>query len=331
MALPAAVQRALDAADATLQSANAPQQVPPTKPTVTLEELAQQPAANAAVSNMPEPPAITEPQAPAPTTAPAATVDDKSWEARYKTLQGLFNKQSQEVPALRQQVSDLTAKLQEAIDGLNAAAKAKQENPQPAKTVVEPADVEAFGQDLVDMVARVTSRAVADLQATAANIVGRVEQLEERVNGATQVATATAEERFFDRVTALVPDWEELNTDERFLAWLAEADPLSGQPRHNALSHARQTLDANRAAAVFKLFKATLPQAPTSSPVEKQVSPRATQATPAPTATQKPVITQQQVNAFYADVRRGVYAGRPDEAARIERVINEALAEGRIR
>ena len=76
---------------------------------------------------------------------------------------------------------------------------------------------------------------------------------------------------------------------------------------------------------------AAQPQAPKSNPVDKQVSPKAA-ASAAPTATDnKPVITQAQIKAFYDDVAKGLYRGRPQEMQQIEAKINAAIAEGRVR
>jgi hypothetical protein len=127
----------------------------------------------------------------------------------------------------------------------------------------------------------------------------------------------------------LVPNWEEINTNDAFLAWLGEVDPVYGQPRQAALNAAQQALNSDRAANVFKAFMATLPQTPKSNPVDKQVSPKAAAST-APTPTEKPVISQKQVTDFYNEVAKGKYRGREQEAARIEAAINAAMAEGRI-
>jgi hypothetical protein len=62
----------------------------------------------------------------------------------------------------------------------------------------------------------------------------------------------------------------------------------------------------------------------------KQVSPKGS-ATAAPAPTDKPIITQKQVEAFYHDVATGRYRGRDAEVQRLEQMINEAMAENRIR
>lgn len=312
MALPPQIQAQVDAADATLAALNKP-----AEDLQTQDPTPDQPA-----------PKEVEPQPQAAAPAPTAPQPDP-WEHKYKTLQGRYNS---DVPKLQAQVSELKTQLETAIAKLEEVAKpAVQEK----KPVADPQDVEAFGQDLVDMVQRVAERmfggAAAESQRQAAAFEQRLVKLEGALKGTTETVAMTAEQAFFDRLTKLVPNWEEINVNQAFLAWLAEVDPVYGQPRQAALDVAQQSLNSDRAANVFKAFKATLPQAPKSNPVDKQVSPKAA-ASAAPTGTEtKPVITQAQIKAFYDDVAKGLYRGRPQEVQQIEAKINAAIAEGRVR
>lgn len=335
MALPQSVQAQLDAAEATLKGMNTPpQETPPSEqPVVSLEELAKRPANEpVAESNQPVPPVNSEPPAPEP--KPQPKTDDpnsETWANRYRTLQGVFNA---EVPKLQRANQELSNQVQEVLRRLDDMAKVKQEPHQPVKPVVDPADVETFGADLVDMVNRVAGRAIGDLMNQVVDMAGRVAAMEQHLHGANQAIAATAEDRFFDHLARAVPDWETVNQDPGFIAWLQEADPVYGVPRGEVLQTARSRLDAVRAVAVFNAFKATVtpPQEPAKSPsVEKQVSPRASNASPPPAPREKPILTQAQVAKFYDDVRRGVFRNREAEMQHIELVINEALAEGRVR
>lgn len=323
MALPRSVQAQLDAANATLEAINAQ----PQDPSIELEALAapETPPAEPA----PPPPVSANPPPPSP-PPPAPPADDTVWEHKYKSLQGRFNAL---VPELQNQVKTLQSDLQTAIERLNAAAETKKK-PEPVEPTVDPADVETFGADMVDMVKRVAERmfggVAREMQTQAADLTDRIARLEEALQGTSKAVAATAEERFYDRLAELVPEWEKINVDPAFLAWLGEDDPIHG-PRQNALQQAHQALNVNRTAAVFKAFLSTVPQAPKSSAVDKQVSPQASAATTPPAPTNKPILTQKQVTDFYASVRRGEYRSRPDEQRRIEQIINEALAEGRIR
>lgn len=314
MALPRSIQAQVEQANATLEALNKP------------PEQQQPDAQTAAPPSEPEP---QEPSPPAPVEPPAQAPQPDQWEHKYKTLQGLFNR---EVPTLQTKVKDLEAKLSDAIDRLNKAAEAPKPS-EPETPVADPKDVENFGSDLVEMVQRTAERmfgrAADELQAQAARFEQRLAQLEQALQGTTTAVAATAEQAFFDRLTKLVPDWEQTNANDAFLAWLAEVDPILGQPRQAALDAAQQSMNADRAAAVFKAFTATRPAAPRSNSVDRQVSPKGN-ATPTPQPEQKPILTEKQIVAFYDARRRGEYRGREQEAAQVEQMINLAIAEGRV-
>jgi hypothetical protein len=315
MALPKAIQAQVEQAEATLAAMNQPAPEAEAQGDVLV------------ATNQPE--QVVEPP-PQAATQQAPTPQPDQWEHKYKTLQGRYNS---DVPQLQNKVKDLETQLQTAIAKMNEVAK--QEKPAEKKPVADPQDVEAFGADLVDMVQRVAERmfggVAREFQEQVARFDQRLAQLEQGLQGTTQTVAMTAEQAFFDRLTKLVPNWEEVNTNEAFLAWLGDVDPVYGQPRQAALNAAQQSLNAERVANVFKAFMATMPQTPKSNPVAKQVSPKAAAST-APTGTDnKPIFTQAQVKAFYDEVAKGLWRGRQQEAQQVEARINAAMAEGRIR
>jgi len=320
MALPRSIQAQLEQANAVLAQANTPPQEP-AAPQPTAEIAPEVPEVQ---QQAPEPTASTETQAQS--TQPQPDV----WEHKYKTLQGLFNR---EVPTLQNQVKDLRTQLETAVARLNEAADAKAKPSEPAAPVADPRDVENFGSDLVEMVQRTAERlfgrAASELQGQAARFEQRLAQLEQALQGTHETVAMTAEQSFFDRLTKMVPDWEQINANDAFLAWLAEVDPVYGHPRQSALNAAQQSMNAERAAAVFKAFTATQPVAPKPNAVAKQVSPKAA-ATAAPTSQTKPILTEKQVVDYYNAKRRGEYRGQEAEVQRIEAMINLAIAEGRV-
>lgn len=327
MALPQRVQDQLAAAEAALNQANG---TPPAgaSPEVDLAALAAAPTPEPAKV---EPPVPTEPPAPA---KPLDAAPEETWESRFRSLQGLFN---QQVPLLQNQVKDLTAKYQSAIDAVEKLQVTQQNKPTPpAQPALDPKDAENFGEDLVQMVLRVANASLAGVaqkvDSVVASFESRLVELEKGVKGATQTAAISAEQSFFDRLTKGVPDWEAVNADARFLAWLQEVDPVYGQPRQAALNVAQQNLDVARAVAVFNAFKATLPApaAPKNDALDRQVTPRSTASNPPPSQ-DKPILSQRQVADFYDSLRKGAFTGRQQEARNIENAINLAIAEGRVR
>lgn len=331
MALPQRVQAALEEAEAQLAQLNQPAPDPgadadTAAPVVTDDAPAAAPAAQS------EPPAPEPQQAPAP--APVATpaqppaTPEATWEQRYRTLQGMERANAerfrQRENQLAQQVNDLTQQLE--------ALRKPTQPPAPASDVTAK-DAEVFGSDLVDMVQRVVNSTFGHM---AQQFDARLTAMEQHLQGTHNAVAQTADQVFADRLAALVPDYEAINVNQGFLDWLADVDPVYGVPRQAALTSAAEARDVNRVAAVFNAFKATLtPPVPTPAPtpastLDRQVAPRTSAAAPT-TPSAKPVFSAAEVNAFYQDVRRGVYRGREDEALQREAAFNEALAEGRIR
>lgn len=321
MALPAAIQAQVEQADKILAAMNAP---PPDSaaPGVTPDQEAQP----AQASSVPQ----AEARPPEPVQQ-AAPVDDQ-WERKYKSLQGIFNK---EVPSLQGQVKDLTARLEQAVAQLDAVRQTKPEE-KPHKPEADPQDVETFGSDLVDMVQRVSLKALGQVaqrvDAEFSKLSQRLTDVEKRLAGTTQTVVMTAEEKFFERLAQAVPEWEAINTNDRFIGWLQEVDPIYGVPRKVALDNARDQLDVTRVINIFRAFAGPATSAPAApSPVDKQVSPRAGAGNSAPAQVTKPVFTQKQIADFYNDVARRKYVGREKDAAALEAEINAAIAEGRVR
>lgn len=316
--LPQRVQAQLEAADALLQRANPPEQTP--EATTPPAEPQQH-----------EPPAAQADPAPVVETPSQPSTPQVNWEHKFKTLQGLFNA---EVPKLQNENKTLKSQLtelQQAVDQLKQGAV--KETPSQS-AAVDPRDVDAFGADLVGMVQRVVQASLASVgakvDATVVSFEKRLAAAEQALRGTSETVAVTAEEMFFNRLSAAVPDWESVNADQRFLDWLGEVDPLMGQPRQAALDAAQKTLNAQRAVAVFQAFKATLPQTQKANPLDKQIAPKPS-APVAPTQQAPQVVEQSYITNFYSEMAKGKWRGREAEAKGIEDQINRAIAEGRVR
>lgn len=316
--LPKRIQEQLDQANALMSAATQAQADP-------------QPAAQV-VEPAPVAPVVAEPVAQAPAPAPEVRPADpeEKWEARYKTLQGMHNKNMEDMKARVRAVEQQNEQL--------AAQLTAQKNAPVPSANPDPKYAEVFGQDLVEMVQRVAEQM---LGTAAKQIDDRMSAIEQKLTGTTKAVVQTAEEMFLTRLKEQVPDYVEVNANPDFLGWLAEIDDVYGVPRQDALTRAADALDAERVAKVFKAFKAlrtpapqpsTEPAAPVrnvQSELERQVAPSTVASNPVPTA--QPVrFRVADVTAFYENLRLGKYRGRDQEAAAIEAQINLALAEGRI-
>lgn len=317
MALPKAIQRQAD--EAAAAEAAISQQVDPT--TVVMDDPAQLLPANEPVSAQPQP---VEPPPPAPPPA-----DD--WQQKYKSLQGMFAQKTGELQAQNKQYESQFAQMQKQIDALSQTRK---QDEQKANATADPKDVENFGADLIEMVQRYAERVFQGMAdqfgGKAAELDGRLSSLEQQVTGVATRTNTNLEQQFYATLNTLVPDWEQVNQDSRWLAWLADTDPVYGAPRQAALDDAHQRMDVQRVANVFKAFKAAHPVKQPSS-MANQVAPNGAAAASPSAQSVKPVFTSKFVEKFFNDVARGHYARREAEAAQIEAEIDAAAKEGRIR
>lgn len=316
MALPQRVQKQLDQADALLKQINAPEPAP--APSAAPDSTPAPVAADAA----PPAPAPVEPApAPAPTPPVPSALEQEfnELQQRYRSLQGIHRSKDEQIAHLQAEMLQLQERM-----------KAPETRPEPA---IDPNDAETFGADLVNMVKRVAETMFG---AAAKAFDDRIRAVESRLEGTHNVVARTAEEVFYDRLGAQVPDYKAVNVDQGFLSWLAQTDPVYGVPRQEALNNAAAALDVDRVANVFKAYKATLAPAPAPAPraqasLEKQIAPSGAASAPPPAAAGgKPLHTVAEVQAFYRAVQSGQFRGRDEEAARMEAMFNAALAEGRI-
>lgn len=275
------------------------------------------------------------PESVTPPAEPAAQGADKAeYEAlkqRYRTLQGMYNA---EVPKLQTQNRELAARVTQMEQLLaTAAAPATQKQAAP---VVTQADIDEYGESL-DVMRRVYQEQNAALMDEIASMRSTIQQLQSNVvpevQRVAQKQAESVEQQFWADLERQVPHWKTVNNDPAFHEWLLQTDPLTGVQRQVFLEDAQRSADAGRVANVFNIWMSqTKPAKPNgaASELQKQVAPGRSRAT---VPTQQSVgkeFTRAEVRAFYSDVAKGVYAGREDERAAVERDIFSAQAEGRI-
>lgn len=316
MSLPRAIQKQVEDADAFVAQINGQPANPDTDPPPDPE---------------PQPP---EPQQPdiSPEPEPKPTASEATWEQRYRGLQGKYDA---EVPRLHAQVREMNAQLQQLIAD-NAVLKAQKAEAQsePAKTLITEQDKEAFGSDLLDLIDRATEQKIAGYRDTEAQLKAEIAELKGKLGNVSDRQVVSDKDRFLSQLSQQVPDWTALNTDQGFLDWLAEVDPVYGLPRQAALNNAYEAFDATRTANIFKQYKALTAPAQnqqTKPNLQSQVAPTRSRTSPAPASNsaEKRIFSQQEITQFYEEWRRGYIDN--DEAVRLEKEIHAAIGEGRIR
>jgi hypothetical protein len=318
MAIPKAIQRDLARAEALQQSLSSPQDSPAFAPESAPGEL----------FSAPEP----APAAPVYAPAPVAPQDSTNWEQKFRTVQGILNA---EVPPLRAENKALVGRLAQLEDQMRAVSDNVRKTAEQSKAVeVDPRDSTAFGDDLMEMVQRYVTRALEAMRSEFTQHVGSFEQrvgaLESQLTGVSRKAETSLEQAFYADLERAVPDWQAINSSERWLAWLGTKDPVYQLARQAALDSAHQRMDAQHVASIFKEFKGAVPPRESLNDQRNPATVSAGAALPAATGA-KPIIRQSEIQAFYTDLARGRYRGREAEASRIEESINLAASEGRVR
>lgn len=327
--VPEQVRRAGERATELFNQVNGATGEPPADPAAAPAEPA--PQVQPVEPPAPEPaPAPAEPT-PAPAPAPAAETD---WAHKYKTLQGVFTAEQGRWNAEKKVLETRLAALEQAAKPAPpAAAPAPQ---QPAKLVTDK-DVETYGPELMDVIKRQATEMAHEIVAQKmAELKPQLDQTREQVSNVSAQVYKTHEERFYGELSKEVPDWEQVNTDQRWLDWLAEVDELSGVPRQAYLDNASGQLDHKRVAKLFTTFKDKAglnPPATPPAPVKPPVSP-----TPRTVGTASaPRLREPQTGISRTEIAAHYRRGSTDASYRsspahkeMEARIAQAMASGQI-
>jgi len=317
MALPKAIQQQVEDADLLVQQMHGdpaatadldpPPQDPPTDPQPVVNDRSQEPK-------------------------PAPVVTEETWEQKYQSLQSKYNA---EVPRLYGQIREMQDQVQILITEKNKLEATPPVAPEPVKSLITEQDKEAFGTDLIDLIERAAESKVATLKTREGELLNEINELKNQLGNVSERQVVSDKDRFVFGLSQKVSDWEQLNVDAGFIAWLSEVDPVYGLPRQMALSNAYNALDVDRVANIFNTYKTLVAPKPTDKQpkpsLQSQVAPTRSRATSAPTASDanQKFWTSDEIENFYTEWRRGFL--EDDEAARMEKEIHAAIAEGRVR
>ena len=335
MALPAAVQKQIDEANAIAAKIYPPP-----------------------VDNAAEDTSASEPVAETP-PAPVSTLPTVDFEQKYKVLQGKYNA---EVPRLQGQLRELSntqQNLQSQLTGTQTLLASLSQGaprapttpdgvpPSSVRSLIKDEEIKEFGPDLVDLMRRVATETVMP------QVEGRLRPLSQELDRTSKAASSavsnamkTEEEKVHAQLTNAVPIWLTLNEDENFHGWLDQRDPYSGEKRGDLLTRAYDRHDGPRVVTFFEGFlkeNATVsPPAPPASSLketpaaalESMVAPgtaRAGSTAGAQDGANKRIWTAADIGRYYKDKANGKFARKQKQADELEADIFAAQAEGRIR
>lgn len=283
-------------------------------------------AAETEAKAAPEKPAKAKPTDVAPTD-----VEEETFAQKYKTLQGKYDA---EVPRLHQQIRDLNSQM----SALQEAATRPSEAPKPKERVslVTDADRAEFGEELIDVQRRVAQEVSQEYEDRLERQDAVIRALQEKI---AATGNQVGEMSFSQRLNSLVPDFAQIDADERWMAWLNEYDPMLRGPRRLPAKAAFDAGDAEAVAHYVALFKESIatpgeaPKTARRAELEKQVTPnRSANSVKSQSAGRDAkVYSAREVEAAWGKVRSLNTRGKYDDAATLEAEITAAYLEGRVR
>tara|TARA_R110000744_G_scaffold21717_1_gene56022 strand:+ start:313 stop:1269 length:957 start_codon:yes stop_codon:yes gene_type:complete len=257
-------------------------------------------------------------------------VEEETFKQKYKTLTGKYDA---EVPRLHQQVREMTEatkRLQEELKAL----KVEPTKPKEKVSLVTDADRAEFGEELLDVQRRVAREVSQDYEGRLEQQDAVIQKLEEKLQ---QTGNQVGEVGFSQRLNQAVPDFPQIDNDERWVSWLNEHDPMLRGPRRVQAQQAFDAGDVEAIAHYVSLWKETLaaPKAAKSNQaeLEKQVAPNRsansvrTQSTTQNSKIYSPKDADRAWNKVRTLNTRGQYA----EAEKLEADLSVAYIEGRVR
>lgn len=278
----------------------------------------------------------SQPSATAQPVVAAAEDPLKVAEHRYSVLAGKYNA---EINQMRGAVAALQAENAALVSRATAApapAPAPRVEDSFNTSVVTPKEREEYGQELIDMMARL---ARANGASEVAGLRAEVERLKGGVAQTQQIAVETLKDRVWSALATHVPGWEIINNSSQFLDWLEIPDIMSGVARKNGLQNAFAAGDSNRVIGIFKRFieeDSRARSTATTTPHQAQVDP-ATLIAPgaprgtggeAPNSANGKLWSEQEIDDFYSRVQRKRI--NPEDQKAIEAEILAAVRDGRV-
>lgn len=249
--------------------------------------------------------------------------------SRYKAYKKMYDK---EVTGTRKKIDALEQEntgLKEEIQTLKADTSKKQEDSDSDQMLDQISN--EFGPEFVEAVSNLSK---GQLMRENALLMSRIEKVEKKLTGTTDEQLTGNESvnepgnegyGFFDRLTDLVADWQEINESQQFKDWLNGIDK-NGNRRQDNLSAAQQTGQAQIVAELFYSFKDSQMYSHRKSAGEQIMPDSSGSGEQTGSAV---IITQQYISDFYRDKALGHFT--PEEAAKREAKINAAMEAGTIR
>ncbi len=334
MALPKQVQQQLDEVEELEKQLEAQGEEVEAKPEVKKKKTSKKAKAEDTEVEVTDDEPIEEPVAVEATPANDSVEEvSESFKQKYATLRGKYDA---EVPRLHQQVKELTDQMNAIRHEAEAAKKAEAEKPKEKVSYVTDADREEYGDDLIDFQRRVAKEASQEYEDRFEQQAKVIEQLQQQISN---TGSQVGEVGFTQKLNALVPGFDQLDNDERWVAWLNEYDPMTRGPRRDQAQSAFNSGDAEAVAHYVGLFRESINEpvangkSDRQTELEKQVTPSRSASTVTNKSSSKDsrVYSEKELNNAWTKIRTLNTQGKYDDAEKLEAELTAAYMEGRVK
>ena len=272
-----------------------------------------------------------------PVLEEAAPVDNlkeevpDAFEQKYNTLRGKYDA---EVPRLHQQVRELTEQMEVIRKNAEEVKKAESEKPKEKVNYVTDADREEYGDDLIDFQRRVAKEVSQEYEERFEQQARVIEELQKQISN---TGSQVGEVGFAQKLNNLVPGFDQLDNDERWVAWLNEYDPISRGPRRDQAQAAHNAGDAEAVAHYVSLFRESVEpvangKSDRQTELEKQVAPnRSANSTSKSVGREAKIYSQNELERNWNKIRTLNTNGKYDDAAKLEAELTLAYMERRVK
>ena len=312
----------------------------------------------------PAPPDFGDPQdsrtqsrtTPPPAPTPPTPQNEADWEHQFKSLKGRYEREQEDKRRLQQTLQDQQRLLAQVgppasptPQGEGSGLRFDVRPPPPGRRVT-PAEVQEYGQELMDVVGR---RAAEVYEPILQQLAGELNQVKRQIGGVQGTVVFDARVRMYDELARQIPNWDAINNSPQFAQWLDQIDPISHKTRREFLNVAHNANATGQVVDIFNTFLGAQGYSqgngaangngqpsgngagnPTPSPQQfdllQLAAPGKAKAGQTQTAPEKGFVKRSEIKQFYTEKTQGRWAGREAEAAAIERQIFDAGNEGRI-
>lgn len=333
MALPKQVQQQLDEVEELEKQLEAQGEETKAKPEVKKKKTSKKAKAKDTEVEVTDDEPIEEPVAVEATPADDSIEEvSESFKQKYATLRGKYDA---EVPRLHQQVKELTDQMNAIREEAQAAKKAEAEKPKEKVSYVTDADREEYGDDLIDFQRRVAKEVSQDYEERFEQQSRVIQDLQSKISNTDN---QVGEVGFTQKLNALVPGFDQLDSDERWVAWLNEIDPMTRGPRRDQAQAAFNSGDAEAVAHYVSLFRGSVEpvangKSDRQTELEKQVTPSRSASTVASKSSNNSskIYSEKELDRGWTKIRDLNAQGKYDDAEKLEAELTVAYMEGRVK